>query len=114
MGDLMVVRTAAHTLDPLVKAAVEYGPQHLGVPLVVVLGHQRCGAVTAAREAIRDGRRLHGDLQRVVDELLPSYRGDVTGMIQAHTRACVRRLGGLGVTVIGAYYSLDTGVVRRI
>ena len=51
LGDLFVVRTAGNRLDDLVLASIEYGVEHLGCGLVVVLGHERCGAVTAAVEA---------------------------------------------------------------
>ncbi|WP_410539263.1 carbonic anhydrase [Streptomyces sp. KL2] len=56
-GALLVIRTAAHTLDATVEGSVEYGPVELGVPLVVVLGHERCGAVAAALESRTAGTR---------------------------------------------------------
>lgn len=52
VGDLFVVRTAGHGVDDVALGSIEYAVEHLGVPLLVVLGHTRCGAVTAA---------LHGD-----------------------------------------------------
>src|SRR5262249_35121861 len=51
IGDLFVIRTAGNRLDDLVLASIEYAVEHLGCSLVVVLGHERCGAVTAAVEA---------------------------------------------------------------
>ena len=53
IGDLFAVRTGAQTIDGLVTASVEYGPLENGTPLIVVMGHQRCGAVTAAVQAIQ-------------------------------------------------------------
>ncbi|GAA2784345.1 carbonic anhydrase [Nonomuraea dietziae] len=114
VGDLLVVRTAAHTLDPLVLGAVEYGPEELGVPLVVVLGHQRCGAVTAAAHAIRDRVTLPGDLQRIVEALRGVYTPDIERMITAHTRDTVARLRPLLPHVVGARYDLDSGGVTRL
>jgi carbonic anhydrase len=50
LGDLLVVRTAGHVLDESVLGSIAFGVAELGVPLVLVLGHERCGAVTAAVE----------------------------------------------------------------
>ncbi|MEV5971465.1 carbonic anhydrase [Streptomyces sp. NPDC051921] len=50
LGYLLGIRTAAHTLDRLVPGSLQYGPLESDTPLVVVMGHQRCGAVTAAVE----------------------------------------------------------------
>ncbi|MEV0622169.1 carbonic anhydrase [Nonomuraea sp. NPDC050404] len=122
LGDLLVVRTAAHTLDSLVTAAVQYGPQDLRASLVVVLGHQRCGAVTAAARALRRRVTLPGELPSIVEALQPAYDtagGRVEPMVRAHIRQTVshlradRLLYG-SATVIGAYYSLDTGLVSRV
>ncbi|HEX4811241.1 MAG TPA: carbonic anhydrase [Nonomuraea sp.] len=122
IGDLLVVRTAAHTLDPLVTAAVQYGPQALRAPLVVVLGHQRCGAVTAAARALRRRETLPGELPRIVDALEPAYTssdGQVEPMVRAHILRTVARLRAdpllyRSASVLGAYYSLDTGLVTRL
>jgi carbonic anhydrase len=51
VGDLMVIRTAGEVLDPQIAESVSYGPAALEAPLLVVLGHQKCGAVTAAHDA---------------------------------------------------------------
>ncbi|MFI6315974.1 carbonic anhydrase [Nonomuraea sp. NPDC050556] len=119
VGDLLVVRTAAHTLDPLVTAAVEYGPQELKAPLVVVLGHQRCGAVTAAAHALREHATLPGELPRIVSALRPAYaraRGDVEAMIRENVLGVVAALrrDPLMTRVVGARYDLDSGLVERL
>ncbi|MFI6742916.1 carbonic anhydrase [Nonomuraea sp. NPDC050451] len=127
LGDLLGVRSAAQTLDPLVSGAVEYGPVELGTPLIVVLGHQRCGAVTAAAHALHEDTALPGDLQRIVEALRPAYksaRGDVDKMIRINTVQAVARLkaGKLlapriargRLKIVGAYYSLDTGQITRL
>ncbi|MGW0803743.1 carbonic anhydrase [Nonomuraea sp. NPDC002799] len=122
LGDLLVVRTAAHTLDSLVTAAVQYGPQDLRAPLVVVLGHQRCGAVTAAARALSRRETLPGELPHIVAALEPAYAtsdGQVEPMVRAHILRTVARLRSDPLlygtaTVIGAYYSLDTGLVARL
>jgi carbonic anhydrase len=78
IGDLFVVRTGAHTIDGLVTASIEYGPLENGTPLIVVLGHERCGAVTAATRALQTGTSLPGHLDAIVLRLSPAY-DDVTG-----------------------------------
>ncbi|MEO3868728.1 carbonic anhydrase [Nonomuraea sp. B12E4] len=127
IGDLFSVRSAAQTLDPLVAWAVEYGPVESGTPLIVVLGHQRCGAVTAAAHALSEGDKLPGDLQRIVEALRPAYRrarGDVDKMIRINTADVVAelkadkllapRIARGRLKIVGAYYSLDTGQVTRV
>ncbi|MUL42260.1 carbonic anhydrase [Streptomonospora sp. PA3] len=130
IGDLFVVRTAAQLLDAIATGSVQYGPAKLSTPLVVVLGHQRCGAVTAAEAALREGEPLPGHLQDIAEALRPAYdevdgRGGpnrVDRMIRANSRRTVESLkrdallaplidqGALDVA--GGYYSLDTGRVR--
>jgi carbonic anhydrase len=73
IGDLFAVRTGAQTIDGLVTASIEYGPLENGTPLIVVLGHQRCGAVTAAVHAIQSSAHLPGHLDAIVQRLRPAY-----------------------------------------
>lgn len=129
IGDLFVVRTAAQVLDAIATGSVEYGPANVGTPLVVVLGHQRCGAVTAAEAAIREESPLPGHMQRIVEELRPAYdaacgaggQDCVDRMVRANTRQTVDTLQGNSLLaplvekgeldIVGGYYSLDTGRV---
>ncbi|MZD06561.1 carbonic anhydrase, partial [Streptomyces sp. SID5785] len=60
LGDLFVVRTAGHVQGPEVLGSVEYGVSVLGTPLVVVLGHDACGAVAATRAAVDGGTTAGG------------------------------------------------------
>ena len=132
IGDLAVIRTGAQVLDEgVVLGSVEFTPNHLHTPLIVVMGHQRCGAVDAAIHTIQHGGAARGHIQAIVDELRPAYdvaitqSGDlVDNMVRAQTKLTVERLrhnplieefirrGEL--TVVGAYYSLDTGAVSMI
>jgi carbonic anhydrase len=73
VGDLFAVRTGAQTIDGLVTASIEYGPLENGTPLIVVMGHARCGAVTAAVHAIRSGAHLPGHLDAIVQRLRPAF-----------------------------------------
>ncbi|MCD0449880.1 carbonic anhydrase [Actinocorallia sp. API 0066] len=126
IGDLFVVRTGAHTVDGLVSGSIEYGPLQDGTPLIVVLGHQRCGAILAAVQALDAGRRAPGHLADVVEALRPAVTaarrtgGDlVEAAVRHQITRTVRSLdrnpalrpridaGGLGL--VGAYYELGTG-----
>ncbi|MET9340500.1 carbonic anhydrase [Nonomuraea sp. NPDC003804] len=127
IGDVFTVRSAAQTIDPLVTGAIEYGPVELGTPLLVVMGHQRCGAVTAAAHALHAGTTLPGQLQRIVEALRPAYdraHGDVDKMIRINTADVVAKLKAdkllaprvrrKQLKIVGCYYSLDTGQVTRL
>ncbi|WP_051811451.1 carbonic anhydrase [Kitasatospora sp. MBT63] len=128
VGDLFVVRTAAQTNNGLVQGAVEYGAEEAVTPLVVVMGHQRCGAVTLAVETLNNGTEVPAHLVEVVEALRPAYEaarplpGDqVDNTVHAQIRLTADQLredpllaplvAGHRVRVLGAYYSLDSGCV---
>ncbi len=136
IGDLFAVRTGAQTIDGLVTASIEYGPLENGTPLIVVLGHVRCGAVTAAVQAIQSSAHLPGHLDAIVQRLRPAYTEAASVMasetaadlIDRVVRAQVLRTvyslahdgpladlvtrGELGI--VGACYDLDSGLVTRL
>ncbi|MFE2314409.1 carbonic anhydrase [Streptomyces sp. NPDC059441] len=130
LGDLYVMRTGGAAIGPVVTGSVEYGPMTSGTPLIVVLGHQRCGAIEAAYKSIRDGTPLPGNLEAIAKALRPAYEqavhaggGDpVESMARAQvtlTAADLRSnqdlaplVGKGALAVVGAYYSLDTGKVE--
>ncbi|MDX3387170.1 carbonic anhydrase [Streptomyces niveiscabiei] len=130
LGDLFVMRTGGQVVAPVVTGSVEYGPMTAGTPLIVVLGHQRCGAVKAAYKALKDDKPLPGNLQSIAEALRPAYEevsrqkhaDPVDAMIRVHTKqtsADLRTNADLAplvkkgaVAVVSAYYSLDTGRVE--
>ncbi|MFI1253938.1 carbonic anhydrase [Streptomyces netropsis] len=130
LGDLYVMRTGGEAIGPVVTGSVEYGPMTSGTPLIVVLGHQRCGAVAAAYKSLRDDKPLPGNLQAIVKALQPAYEqatreggaDPVETMARAQvelTAADLRSNDDLAplvkkgaLAVVGAYYSLDTGKVE--
>ncbi|GAA2143021.1 carbonic anhydrase [Kitasatospora kazusensis] len=131
VGDLFVVRTAAQTNDGLIQGAVEYGAEEAVTPLVVVMGHQRCGAVTLAVDVLNNGTEVPAHLVDVVEALRPAYEaaaplpGDqVENTVRAQTRLTVDQvrgdsllaplIAGHRTRVVGAYYSLDTGCVEFV
>ncbi|MBO2458149.1 carbonic anhydrase [Actinomadura violacea] len=72
LGDLFVVRTAGQVMGPEVLGSIEYGVDLLGCPLVVVLGHDSCGAIGAACAALEDGMAPAGYVRDVVERVTPS------------------------------------------
>ncbi|PFG20422.1 carbonic anhydrase [Serinibacter salmoneus] len=72
LGDAFVVRTAGHVIDTTVIGSIEYGVEILGAPLVVVLGHDSCGAVQAAVDALSTGEMPPGFVRAIVDRVIPS------------------------------------------
>ncbi len=72
LGDMFVVRTAGHVIDSAVLGSLEYAVSVLKVPLIVVLGHDSCGAVGATLEALGDGEVPGGYVRDVVERVTPS------------------------------------------
>jgi len=72
LGDMFVVRTAGHVFDSAVLGSIEYAVAVLNVPLIVVLGHDNCGAVKATLDALDDGNVPSGFVRDVVERVTPS------------------------------------------
>ncbi|MEU6354477.1 carbonic anhydrase [Streptomyces sp. NPDC047072] len=125
LGDLLCIRTAGQVLDEAVLASVQYGVEELRIPLVLVLGHERCGAVAATLDHLRTGAPVPGHLELLVDEIAPAARrtralpGDwAEHTMTAHTawvRDAIRADSAFaGATVIAARSDLDTGLVSLL
>jgi carbonic anhydrase len=72
LGDMFVVRTAGHVIDSAVLGSIEFAVAVLGVPLIVVLGHDSCGAVKATLAALDNGELPGGYVRDVVERVAPS------------------------------------------
>jgi len=72
LGDMFVVRTAGHVVDSAVLGSIEYAVTVLNVPLIVVLGHDSCGAVGATLAALDEGAVPGGYVRDVVERVTPS------------------------------------------
>ncbi|OBB73422.1 carbonic anhydrase [Mycobacterium sp. 852014-52144_SCH5372336] len=72
LGDMFVVRTAGHVIDSAVLGSIEYAVAVLDVPLVVVLGHDSCGAVKATLGALDEGVVPGGYVRDIVERVMPS------------------------------------------
>jgi carbonic anhydrase len=127
-GSICVVRSGGHVVDRAVLGSVAFAVAKLGVPLIMVLGHKRCGAVQATVAALRLGDRPTGDIGYLVDQLAPAVRAVGTDdpdapekAMREHVAATVRRMHEIEgvaeavaagrVEVVGAVYDLDTGTV---
>ena len=126
LGDLFVVRVAGNILDDHVFGSIEYAVEHLGAQLIVVLGHQHCGAVQAAKETLDSKAEAPAHLNSLVTAIQPAVeatRGaDLEATIKANIENVVQSLRSSepvlkkevkagAITVLGAYYDLGTGAV---
>jgi carbonic anhydrase len=127
LGDLFVCRVAGNVLDPFVVGSIEYAVVHLSPVLVVVMGHERCGAVTAAVELVNGGGSPGGSIHAVVDALgavlEPGMSVDdgVRANALAGARALPERSAIVrqaaesdALQVVPAVYSLDSGRVELL
>nr|WP_242625336.1 carbonic anhydrase [Krasilnikovia cinnamomea] len=130
-GSICVVRSGGEVVDRAVLGSIGFAVSALGVPLIMVLGHARCGAVAATVEAVRTGQRPDGDVGYLVDEITPAVLAvgpddpdAAEKAMRAHVTRTVRRLRDMPgvaqavaagrVDVVGAVYDLDTGWVEQL
>src|SRR6266516_1914920 len=126
LGDLFIVRVAGNVINDEGLGSVEYSVDHLGSRLILVLGHQNCGAVKAARETIAAKGKAPGHIQSLVaaikpaveatakDDLETTVKANVKNVVQAlraSTPILKAKVDSGDAQVIGGYYSLDTGAV---
>jgi carbonic anhydrase len=130
LGDLFIVRNAGNTIDTTALGSIQYAVAELGVPLVLVLGHQRCGAVAAAVSAVKEGTIFPGSIGQMIEPIIPAVisaqkrDGDlVDNAVHDNVRRVVARLRTASepllldpikagkLRVVGARYSLDEGDV---
>ena len=125
LGDLFVVRVAGNVASDTEIGSLEYGAEHLDIPLLVVLGHEKCGAVTAAVQA----GDPEGHIASLVDLIMPAVDksrgagGDlVANSVKTNVQMVVQKLRSSTpilsklvaegkLKIVGAVYSLETGKV---
>jgi len=129
LGDMFVVRTAGHVIDSAVLGSIEYAVTVLDVPLIVVLGHDSCGAVKATLSAIDDGvvpdgyvrdiveritqsvlQGRHAGLTRV-DEFETRHVNDTVTQLRIRSVSIAERLAAGTVAIVGLTYHLAEGRV---
>jgi len=74
LGELFVCRNAGNQADVDAIGSIEYAAEHLGSPLVVVLGHERCGAIAAACDVVGKGAKLDGYIGKMVSTIVPAAK----------------------------------------
>lgn len=132
LGDVFDNRVAGNIVDPAVTGSIEYAVAEFAPPLIVVLGHERCGAVVATIETIEHGGTPPGSIGALVDAIRPAVEpvlhdpGDpVENGVRANVRYQVARLlAGSPIVraardagtlaVVGARYDLDTAAVTLV
>jgi carbonic anhydrase len=126
LGDLFVLRVAGNVIDDHSLGSIEYAVDHLAVRLIVVLGHQRCGAVKAAKETIAAKTEAPAHIQSLVTAIQPAVKATVHDDLETTVKANVKdvvqalrsstpvlkpKVDSGELRVLGGYYSLDTGSV---
>lgn len=127
LGELFIVRNAGNTVDTAAMGSLEFAVDVLKVPLIVIMGHENCGAVAAAVSVVKNNTVFKGNIGQMIEPIIPAVIeagwGDVNSAVRQNVRRIVRRLrtdsapallepqarGAL--KVVGAYYSLKTGEV---
>jgi carbonic anhydrase len=127
LGDAFVVRTAGQVIDDAVLGSLEYSISELKVPLIAILGHDSCGAVTATKGAVETGEMPPGFIRDLVERITPSVltakrngQEEVNDMVVEHVKQTAQRLADSSrvisdaieegrVAVIGLSYKLGEG-----
>ena len=129
LGELFIVRNAGNTIDTVALGSIEYAVQVLNVPLILVLGHERCGAVEAAVSVVEKNTVYPGSVGRMVEPIIPAVlkakamglaAGEnlLDGAVRENVRRTVERLRTAEpalidpmkagkLMVVGARYDLD-------
>ena len=131
LGELFIVRNAGNTVDTTALGSIEYGVSQLDVPLVVVMGHEKCGAVAAAVSVVEDGTVFPGAIGQMIEPIIPAVltakgkksKDLLEDSVKSNIQRTVARLRSASepalmnpikagtVKVVGAYYSLENGKV---
>jgi carbonic anhydrase len=136
LGALFTIRVAGNIADDATLGSIEYAVTALNVKLVMVLGHQRCGAVSAALDALKNGVHLPGHLEALTKAIEPAIaahqefaptKQEANDLLDRSVRANIRAVVQLlcssqpilaqrveknTLKIVGAYYNLDSGTVE--
>jgi carbonic anhydrase len=131
LGEVFVVRTAGNVADGVALGSIDYAVEHLDIPVIVVLGHRSCGAVTAALEAREKGLHPHGNVVEVLKLVMPAVnqaaRANAPDLLNASIEANValeakrllrrspilaERVKAGKLQIVTAIYDLESGKVE--
>ena len=119
LGEIFDIRIAGNVVDDDALGSIEYAVEHLHSPLLVIMGHEKCGAVTAAYDSVKNHTPVEGELESIIEEIEPSARRStsVDEAIHQNINAVynevfqnpiVKHAVSTGdLAVVKAYYSLD-------
>ncbi|HEX7743370.1 MAG TPA: carbonic anhydrase [Sphingobium sp.] len=130
LGELFIIRNAGNTVDTVAMGSIEYAVLELGVPLVVVMGHESCGAVKAAMAVVEKNARFPGAIDNMIEPIIPAVlqaRGQAGDPVENAVKQNVRRVVDVmrnesdpilqkplqagKIQIVGAYYELSSGRV---
>ncbi len=130
LGELFIIRNAGNTVDTVALGSIEYAVAELGVPLIVVMGHESCGAVKAAKAVVDDNATFPGSIGRMIEPIIPAVlevrdrEGDMLDhAIRSNVSRVVHQLRTTTdpllldpqktgkLKVVGAHYNLGSGAV---
>jgi carbonic anhydrase len=136
LGELFIVRNAGNTVDTVAMGSIEYAVHVLGVRLIVVLGHQRCGAVSAALSVVERDEVFPGSVGKMVEPIIPAVllakkkcsaceeseqvwdqavRENIRRVVESLKTSqpiLAEKVQSEGLKIVGAYYRLDDGMVE--
>lgn len=124
IGHLFVARVAGNMMTPEIIASLEYGVAVLGVKAILVMGHAKCGAISAAMK----GQEVPGQISTLYQHMMPAIKdihGDVTAAVKANasfqaqllresSTVIAKSMKEDGVKVVAGYYDLSTGRVTLL
>ncbi len=128
LGDIFTVRVAGNVADQVVIESLDYSVKHLGVRVVMVLGHRRCGAVIAAVEGHEEEGKDVGPMLRELDPAVAATKGmpgdAVENAVRENVKLVVERLAASKelsamvksgeLKIVGGIYDLDTGTIEML
>jgi carbonic anhydrase len=133
LGELFVIRVAGNVVSPEVIGSIQYAAAHLSAPLFVVLGHEGCGAVQAALQALHQGVQHKARIARLLENIVPGVSGVSTALseseqmhqaVEANVRWAMQQVRATPeakqrasegrMMLVGAVYEIETGRVRML
>ena len=116
LGNLFVLRNAGNVVDETVLGSIEYGAEHLGAPLIVVVGHSSCGAVTAVCSQAELPPKVEGIAARIRPSVSEGL--SIDQVAHCHVRKMAAQIADdpllreLGTTVVAAFFDIARGTVE--
>ena len=111
MGELFVVRVAGNIPDPVILGSIEYAAEHIGSPLIMVLGHERCGAVTAT---VDSKGKAHGNIGAIVKTIAPAAQKAMKATKGKPKAEVVEAATDANVQLVAANLTKNSPVIAKL